>query len=208
MLFARLILALSFALSLSPTALASVDSFETVQVETLPDLLSPDELAEELGLPNQLEAVLPFLSQVQPPRLQFIIDKALQGTSLTAQTVQVYLDGQLLYNWLASTGREQNENAKSGKKYFSSTPVGTFKITRRHKDYFSKTWQAPMPYAQFFNGGIAIHGTSENYYGQLGSRASGGCVRLTLENAKTAWDLVDEAGVQQTQFIVIDGSAQ
>lgn len=178
---------------------------ETQQV--LADILSPDELAEEMGIAEDASDFLAdrVFSDIEP-RLHIKIDKSLEGTSPTAQSMEVYLDGVLIHTALVSTGREKDELAKSGKKYFSSTPTGTFKITRRRKDYFSKTWQAPMPFAQFFNGGIALHGTSEPYYKQLGSRASGGCVRLTLENAEMMWNLVEEVGVEQTRVTVFDSS--
>jgi lipoprotein-anchoring transpeptidase ErfK/SrfK len=120
--------------------------------------------------------------------------------------MQVYLDGQLIHNFLVSTGRETPEIAKSGRQYFSATPTGKFRIDSRYKNYESKTWLAPMPYAQFFNGGIAIHATVKSHYAALGSRDSGGCVRLHLDNAKIVWNLVDQVGKQNVLIEVVDNS--
>ena len=61
-----------------------------------------------------------------------------------------------------------------------------------------------MPYAQFFSGGVAIHATVPAHYAALGTRDSGGCVRLRLENAKLMWDLVDKVGVDNVLIRVLD----
>src|ERR1043165_8106932 len=52
------------------------------------------------------------------------------------------------------------------------TPPGTFKVTRKYRDYHSKEFNAPMPYSVFFNGGIAFH------QGSL-KQKSHGCVHLS-----------------------------
>ncbi|RYZ70477.1 MAG: L,D-transpeptidase, partial [Proteobacteria bacterium] len=159
--------------------------------ETAADLMSPEELNEErqsFGVSDVFEKRTSDSSS--SARLYILVDKANKGSSPTAQTMRVYLDGALIYNFLVSTGRETPEIAKSGRQYFSATPTGKFRIDGRYKDYVSKTWQAPMPYAQFFNGGIAIHATVRSHYAALGSRDSGGCVRLHNDNARIMWDLV------------------
>lgn len=51
-----------------------------------------------------------------------------------------------------------------------------------------------MPWAVFFNGGIALHATTKAHYPELGKRASGGCVRFKYENAKTVYGLIKDAG--------------
>src|SRR5262249_50714106 len=79
-----------------------------------------------------------------------------------------------------STGREQYE------RYFTSTPVGLFELDpdRFERSHYSRTWHAQMPWAMFLNAtikgrqtGIALH-SAASHVAQLGSRASGGCVRL------------------------------
>jgi hypothetical protein len=84
----------------------------------------------------------------------------------------------------------------------------------------SKTWDADMPYSLFFNGGIALHATYPKYYPSLGlptgaaykdasgktqiASGSGGCVRLTMEDAKTLFDLVTQYKRANTVVIVRD----
>ncbi len=85
-----------------------------------------------------------------------------------------------------STGRERHE------KYFTSTPAGLFELdpNRFERVHYSHTWNgAAMPYAMFLNAmihgrqtGVALHSASV-HTAQLGSRASGGCVRLPPEKA-------------------------
>ncbi len=136
--------------------------------DNLSDMLSPDEVAEEIGEKPEAKSIN---EPNKEARLQIVVDKARGGFNSTAQTMKVYLDKQLIYDWKISTGREQWEESVSGKRYFSRTPVGRFRIYRRAKDYFSYTWQAPMPFAQFIIGGVAMHATTKSHYNELGSRA-------------------------------------
>ena len=171
--------------------------------QTLADMLSPEEIAEEFG--EKADA----LAESEPnreARLVIMIDKAKEGTSDSAQTMDVYLDGKLYAHWPVSTGRERWEKSASGRRYFSKTPVGKFRIYKRVKDYFSNTWQAPMPFAQFIVGGIAIHATTESHYDQLRTRASGGCIRLRHENAEELWHLVREVTVKDTLVQIYNSS--
>jgi hypothetical protein len=45
-----------------------------------------------------------------------------------------------------------------------------------------------MPYAQFFNGGQAIHGVHSNIHDPNGG--SYGCVNLTYRDAKRLWSVL------------------
>ena len=173
--------------------------------ESLLDVASPDEVAQELGLEEATElSVVPempmnTMSLEQHNRLAktdltqlfpvvIVVNKASKGP--TAQTMKVYHRGVLAYTFAVSTGREQNELAKSGRRYFSATPVGWFAPTRTYEKYFSNTWKAWMNNSVFFNGGIATHATTPDHYKELGRRASGGCVRLHPTNAKIVYDLI------------------
>lgn len=66
------------------------------------------------------------------------------------------------------------------------TPSGTFQIfSKQDVDYKSKVFPiprggAPMPYAMFFHGGAAIHGSVE----VMEHNASHGCVRILTEDAE------------------------
>jgi lipoprotein-anchoring transpeptidase ErfK/SrfK len=169
--------------------------------ETLDEGLTPDELAQEFQVPsaNYFSAKLNYTN-----RLFILVNKADFGTSPTAQTMQVYLDNQLIHTFPVSTGREKDEIAKSGRAYHSGTPTGDFRIQSRERNHYSTTWLAPMAYSQFFVGGIAIHATVPSHYAALGHRDSGGCVRLQLENAKIMWDLVDQVGVENVLIRVVN----
>ena len=105
----------------------------------------------------------------------------------------------LLYDWPVSTGREELMPAPSGKMLATDTPQGVFKLDRDrfHRDYTSRQWQSPMPYAMFFDwrtegrtSGLAIHGTDEEGAKTLGERASHGCIRLSPENARALFELI------------------
>jgi len=98
------------------------------------------------------------------------------------QTMTVTVDGQVRYRWPVSTGAS---------KY--STPAGSYTAFRMVRMHYSQEWDnAGMPHSIFFTTrGHAIHGS--NHPG-LGTPASHGCVRLSLPNAATLFQLV-EAGL-------------
>lgn len=69
------------------------------------------------------------------------------------QRMSVVPDGQSVYNWPVSTGRNGYP-----------TPSGTFTAFRMEADHHSVEWDnAPMPHSIFFTQmGHAIHGTFDN----------------------------------------------
>jgi lipoprotein-anchoring transpeptidase ErfK/SrfK len=94
------------------------------------------------------------------------------------------------YVWDVSTGASGFE-----------TPTGKFTPTWLSKNHKSKQYDdAPMPYAVFFNEGIAVHGTQA--VNMLGKPASHGCVRLAVENAETFFDLVETYGKFNVKIVV------
>jgi hypothetical protein len=119
---------------------------------------------------------------VQSHRLVIAVNKASMGRG--AQTLTMYENGVEILREKISTGRERQETAKSGRVYFSNTPKGFFRPTKMYQDYLSYAWNAPMPNAVFFVGGIALHATTKSHYAELGTRASGGCVRLVHETSQ------------------------
>lgn len=117
-------------------------------------------------------------------RLKAVID-------LPAQEMQVYVDGSQRYSWKISSGR-------SG----YPTPSGYYKpqwLSRMH--YSKKFDDAPMPYAVFFKGGYAVHGTMS--ISRLGAPASHGCVRLHPDNAKTFFELVQRHGKSNSSIELV-----
>ncbi|NBE56058.1 L,D-transpeptidase, partial [Streptomyces boluensis] len=64
------------------------------------------------------------------------------------------------------------------------TRTGWHRIDRRVEDDRSRIYDAPMPYAQYFSGGQAVHGV----YGYVHTgRGSHGCVNLMHDDARTLW---------------------
>src|SRR5918998_102687 len=61
------------------------------------------------------------------------------------------------------------------------TPPGVFRVSFKNKDHISSIYNTPMPYAVFFNGGIAFH-AGDPYV------ASHGCIHLYYEDAVTYFD--------------------
>ncbi len=74
------------------------------------------------------------------------------------------------------------------------TPMGIFKISRRHRLYVSKTYNVRMDCAMFFHKGYAIHQAyavgPTSYLRWLGIEYFGshGCVRLSKGNALTLFE--------------------
>lgn len=109
---------------------------------------------------------------------------------LSTQSMEVWVEGWRQHSWPISSAR---------KGYY--TPAGTYRPQRMYKRYFSKKYDnAPMPYAIFFNGGYAIHGTTDLRH--LGRPASHGCVRLAPANAATLYGLVTAYGVDNTRIVI------
>lgn len=107
------------------------------------------------------------------------------------QKMQVLVDGVQTYEWRVSTAR---------KGYV--TPKGDYKPQDMYKKYYShKYHNSPMPYAIFYNGGYAVHGT--NAVASLGKPASHGCVRLDTENAAKFYALVTEHGKANTRIVIV-----
>ncbi|QFR34985.1 L,D-transpeptidase family protein [Ancylobacter sp. TS-1] len=110
--------------------------------------------------------------------------------NLSKQRMEVIVDGQPRYSWPVSTARKGYR-----------TPTGSYGVQRMHRRYYSRKYDnAPMPYSIFFNGGYAIHGTTD--IRRLGRPASHGCVRLHPNNAAALFALVKEYGSANTRIIV------
>jgi hypothetical protein len=107
-----------------------------------------------------------------------------------AQTMTVAVDGQVRYRWPVSTGADGY-----------STPAGSYTPFRTVLMHYSREWDnAGMPHSIFFTKrGHAIHGS--NHPG-LGTPRSHGCVRLSLPNARTLYQLVLANGLSQTKVVV------
>jgi lipoprotein-anchoring transpeptidase ErfK/SrfK len=107
-----------------------------------------------------------------------------------SQTMAVIVDGVRRYAWRVSTGRPGY-----------GTPAGVFHPQWMAASWFSRVYyNAPMPYAIFFYGGFAIHGSYE--IARLGAPASHGCVRLHPSAAAILFGLVQREGMHNTTIVV------
>jgi lipoprotein-anchoring transpeptidase ErfK/SrfK len=124
------------------------------------------------------------------------IDAAQAGVAvriqLSRQTMSVAVDGADLATWPVSTARRGYR-----------TPVGSYKPYSLERMHYSKLYDyTPMPYSIFFRGGYAIHGTSE--IRNLGRPVSHGCVRLSPDNARSLFELVQSRGRRDTTIEVVE----
>ena len=140
-------------------------------------------------IPALAWAVLAVLAFGQPAHADIRI-----SVNKSTQRMTVMVNGQQRYNWPVSTGRPGYD-----------TPNGTFTAFRMDRDHRSEEWDnAPMPYSIFFTTtGDAVHGTYETR--SLGRAVSHGCVRLSVKNAATLWDLVKRESVFST-VVQVSGS--
>lgn len=70
------------------------------------------------------------------------------------------------------------------------TPAGLYRVADKEKDHFSAFSNVHMPWSLPFQGNFFIHGWP--YYPDgtpVESRYSGGCIRLSTEDAKSVYDL-------------------
>jgi lipoprotein-anchoring transpeptidase ErfK/SrfK len=110
------------------------------------------------------------------------------------QQMAVVVDGEHRYTWPVSTG-------------LGGTPSGSFRAQLLSRNHRSTIFgNAPMPYAIFYSGHFAIHGTTA--VAQIGTRASKGCVRLHPSNAAALFALVQQHGIANTRVIIQDSAAQ
>lgn len=111
----------------------------------------------------------------------------------SSQRMEVSVDGKRLHSWKVSTGTLGH-----------STPVGDYAPYRMHTMWRSRQYDdAPMPHAVFFYEGYAVHGTYST--GQLGRRASHGCIRLHPANAKKFFNLILKHGRARTKITISGG---
>lgn len=109
---------------------------------------------------------------------------------IASQTMTVVHRGQVKYRWKVSTARR-------GKV----TPSGAWTAKWLSKNHRSSRYNnAPMPYAIFYNGHYAVHGT--NQVSRLGSPASAGCIRLDTQNAALLYKLAQKEGLKNTRIVV------
>jgi LysM repeat protein len=106
---------------------------------------------------------------------------------LSDQRMYVYQGGQLLWNWVVSTGRPGQE-----------TVVGHYKVLNKIPNAYASTWGLQMPYwlgiywaGSLQNGihALPIQANGQRLWaGYLGQRVSFGCIILSTGNAATLYN--------------------
>ena len=118
-------------------------------------------------------------------------ERVVARISISTQTMLVFHEGRHIYTWPVST-------AKPGK----ITPTGIYApefLSRHHR---SKRYNnAPMPWAIFYDGNYAIHGTDQ--IRRLGKPASNGCVRLHPDHAEILFRMVKSEGMENLRVEIV-----
>jgi lipoprotein-anchoring transpeptidase ErfK/SrfK len=153
---------------------------------------STETKSESPSTPSSSNAAVPEAnpaSKTTQPR-KAAAPEILVVVSKPTQTMTVTVDGHVRYRWRVSTGAT-----------YYSTPDGSYTPFRMEVMHYSREWDnAGMPHAIFFTQrGHSIHGSD---HPGLGTNVSHGCVRLTLSNAATLYQLVTSAGMAKTKVVV------
>jgi lipoprotein-anchoring transpeptidase ErfK/SrfK len=120
-----------------------------------------------------------------------LAERVVARVSISSQTMTVFHEGRRLFTWPVST-------AKSGK----ITPTGVFAPEFLSRNHRSKRYNnAPMPFAIFYDGNYAIHGTDQ--IKRLGTPASHGCVRLHPDNAAILFQMVKAEGMENMRVEIV-----
>ncbi|MFH8616889.1 L,D-transpeptidase [Streptomyces sp. NPDC017979] len=114
--------------------------------------------------------------------------------------VVVCIDKNRQVLWVEDAGRVvfKPVPARTGKPGYG-TRTGWFEIFDRVKEFWSDLYDGPMPFAQFFSGGQALHASYRPIFEDPGSH---GCVNLRYDDAKALWNklkLGDEVYVWGTR---------
>lgn len=103
---------------------------------------------------------------------------------LSKQQMEVVVAGYREFTWDISSARKGYE-----------TPTGKFRVNWMTPMHYSEQYEySPMPYSIFFHEGYAIHATNE--IKRLGRPASHGCIRISLDNARILYGLVELYGMR------------
>ncbi|MBX4198032.1 L,D-transpeptidase family protein [Candidatus Parcubacteria bacterium] len=102
---------------------------------------------------------------------------------LSNMIVRVYKDGAIVEEVPIKTkGREGS---------WWETPAGLYKVESKESNHFSSIGKVYQPYSMAFQGNFFIHGWPYHSDGtEVASTYSGGCIRLTTEDAKKIYALV------------------
>ena len=119
-------------------------------------------------------------------------ERVVARVSISSQTMKVYHEGRHLFTWTVST-------AKPGKVTPTGVYVGAEALSKNHRSRLYNN--APMPFAIFYDGHYAIHGTDQ--IKRLGAPASNGCVRLHPDNAAILFQMVKAEGMDNMRIEIV-----
>lgn len=151
-------------------------------------------------------------------RYVVVINKANSGNE--AQSIKVYEYGSLIVSGKVSTGRDEFEAAgmnHSKKDSWTVTPTGYYTPIFLNKDHRSSAYGGrfswlfggtKMPFAIFFNGGIALHQAPKGTESLLGTKASGGCIRLPGEIASDLFTRIKETVGSRIPKFKVNGTIE
>lgn len=119
----------------------------------------------------------------------------------STQTATLYKNNWKVASWLVSTGIPGR-----GTPNFEGHPNGRIYDRYTSTKYPEGDYNGlgNMPYAVFYNGGFAIHGTTKGSFKNLGKRASHGCVRLHPDNGYTFNRLVRQYGISNVWISIYE----
>lgn len=141
------------------------NKYSTLEYGSKPALSNPDFFKITLS---------DFVSQ----NLSFI------EADLSTMKLRVYQNGSMV--------KEVPIIAKGKEGTYWETPAGIYKIEDKHKNHFSSFGKVYMDWNMIFQGNFFIHGWPYYPNGkQVESQYSGGCIRLSDEDAKAIYDLVN-----------------
>jgi len=142
-----------------------------------PNLLYP---GQTLRISGGSGAVTPAAPAAPGGAKRIVVD-------ISAQRMYVYQNGQLLWNWVVSTGLPGRDTA-----------VGHYKVLNKIPNAYASTWNLQMPYwlgiywaGSLQNGihALPIQSNGQRLWdGYLGQRVSYGCVILSTQNAATLYN--------------------
>jgi lipoprotein-anchoring transpeptidase ErfK/SrfK len=173
----------------SPDTSGSVTQSKSPESTPTP---SPETKSESTSTPSSSNPAVPEANpastttqprKAAPPEILVMVSKP-------TQTMTVTVEGHVRYRWRVSTGATHY-----------STPDGSYTPFRMELMHYSREYDnAGMPHAIFFSQrGHSIHGSD---HPGLGTNVSHGCVRLTLSNAATLYQLVKSVGMAKTKVVI------
>jgi serine-type D-Ala-D-Ala endopeptidase (penicillin-binding protein 7) len=161
-----------------------------------------------------VSVINPITSEVTP--LHYGVQVALSQPSFFAETRDAFIDEAITFieaDLMTMRLRYFNEGvltldlpivAKGKEGSWWETPAGLYDIEFKKENHFSSFGQVYQPWSMAFQGNFFIHGWPEYADGvPVESAFSGGCIRLSTEDAKRLYALVSV----QTPVLVHEGVA-